>query len=223
MVSPRLRDRQRTYIEQFFKILKHVLEIQESRTRDKDGFSFKFLRFAFIGFHVQQLVRFLRKKIKDWGRKIITLGKYGDYLKQCFDIFERSQIHIIIYHDMKKQNEKVVKELYEFSGVKPFNIESSIRSTKHNTSLYVKPSFSSLLKIRIFFMYRYNDNKTRLYKKSIYSRIIGKLIEIVLIAPSNNVKPVISNDMKQKIFNIYKEDIKMLEKLMDRNLQEWYI
>jgi hypothetical protein len=60
---------QRTYIEQFFKILKHVLEIQESRTRDKDGFSFKFLRFAFIGFHVQQLVRFLRKKMKDWGSK----------------------------------------------------------------------------------------------------------------------------------------------------------
>jgi hypothetical protein len=45
---------QRTYIEQFFKIIKHVLEIQESRTKDKDSFSFKFLRFAFIAFHVQR-------------------------------------------------------------------------------------------------------------------------------------------------------------------------
>ena len=60
---------QRTYIEHFFKILKHVLEIQESRTRDKNSFSFKFLRFAFMAFHVQQLIRFIRKKMKNWSNK----------------------------------------------------------------------------------------------------------------------------------------------------------
>jgi hypothetical protein len=60
---------QRTYIEQFFKIMKHMLKIQESRTRDKDTFTFKFLRFAFIAFHVQKLVRFIRKKMKAWGNK----------------------------------------------------------------------------------------------------------------------------------------------------------
>jgi hypothetical protein len=66
---PRFRDRQRTYIEQFFKTLKHVLKIQESRTKDKNTFSFKFLRFAFIAIHVQQLVRCIRKKMKAWGKK----------------------------------------------------------------------------------------------------------------------------------------------------------
>lgn len=60
---------QRTYIEQFYKIMKHVLKIQESRTRDKDSFSYKFLRFAFIGLHIQKLVRFIRKRMKSWGNK----------------------------------------------------------------------------------------------------------------------------------------------------------
>lgn len=60
---------QRTYIEQFFKILKHMLKIQESRTTNKDEFTFKLLRFAFIGYHVQQMIRFIRKNMKRFGKR----------------------------------------------------------------------------------------------------------------------------------------------------------
>lgn len=86
---------QRTYIEQFFKIMKHMLKIQESRTRDKDTFTFKFLRFAFIAFHVQKLVRFIRKRMKSWGKKgfisvqriMRTDGDFHDLLQSAtFDI-----------------------------------------------------------------------------------------------------------------------------------------
>lgn len=60
---------QRTYIEQFFKILKHVLKIQENRTKTKNAMTFKFLRFAFMAFHVQKLVRFIRKLVPEFRRK----------------------------------------------------------------------------------------------------------------------------------------------------------
>lgn len=60
---------QRTYIEQFFKTIKHVLKIQESRTNNKDKFTFKLLRFSFIAFHVQKLVRIMQKKIKTFKNK----------------------------------------------------------------------------------------------------------------------------------------------------------
>lgn len=60
---------QRTYIEQFFKTIKHILKIQESRTDNKDKFTFKFLRFSFIAFHVQKLVRTMQKKIKIFKNK----------------------------------------------------------------------------------------------------------------------------------------------------------
>ena len=52
---------QRTYIEQFFKILKHMLKIQESRTKDKRTFTFKIIRFFWMALHVQKLVRFVKK------------------------------------------------------------------------------------------------------------------------------------------------------------------
>jgi hypothetical protein len=61
---------QRTYIEQFFKLLKHVFKIQNTRVSSKQEFDTKLHRFAFIAFHAQKLIKFLRKYIK-------TFKKYG--------------------------------------------------------------------------------------------------------------------------------------------------
>lgn len=55
---------QRTYIEQFFKWLKHVLKIHYAITKTKQPFDFKIYRFAFTALHAQLLVRFIRKKNK---------------------------------------------------------------------------------------------------------------------------------------------------------------
>jgi hypothetical protein len=59
---------QRTYIEQFFKILKHTMLIQKSITTSKHDFELKLLRFAFVALHLQLLVKFMRKKQPDFKR-----------------------------------------------------------------------------------------------------------------------------------------------------------
>jgi hypothetical protein len=57
---------QRTYIEQFFKLLKHYLKIQMAVAPSKHDFECKLLRFAFIGMQIQFLVQFIRTA---FGRK----------------------------------------------------------------------------------------------------------------------------------------------------------
>jgi hypothetical protein len=59
----------RTYIEQFFKTMKHVLKIQETRTDSLDTFSNKLLLFFFMAFHVQKIIKFIRSKIKEFNDK----------------------------------------------------------------------------------------------------------------------------------------------------------
>ena len=59
---------QRTYIEQFFKLLKHVLQIQEARTSTKNDFESKLWRFSFIALQAQKIVQFLRKRIKNFDK-----------------------------------------------------------------------------------------------------------------------------------------------------------
>ena len=57
---------QRTYIEQFFKLLKHYMNIQGSITVSKHKFELKLLRFAFVALHIQLIVKTMKKKLKQY-------------------------------------------------------------------------------------------------------------------------------------------------------------
>jgi hypothetical protein len=60
---------QRTYIEQFFKMLKHVLKISEARVRTKAQFENKLWHFAFMALQAEKLVRFIRRQCKEFNKK----------------------------------------------------------------------------------------------------------------------------------------------------------
>lgn len=60
---------QRTYIEQFFKLLKHYLHIQQTITRTKHEFEIKLLRFAFVALHIQVLVKHVRRRFSKFKNK----------------------------------------------------------------------------------------------------------------------------------------------------------
>jgi hypothetical protein len=66
----------RTYIEQFFKTLKHVLKIQNSLVKNKSDFEIKLYLFSFMAWHLQKLVRTIRKKIPEFRKRgILDLQK----------------------------------------------------------------------------------------------------------------------------------------------------
>jgi hypothetical protein len=58
----------RTYIEQFFKLLKHTMQIQQAKTSSKETFEVKLVGFLFLAWQLQKLVAFLRKSF-DFGVK----------------------------------------------------------------------------------------------------------------------------------------------------------
>lgn len=57
---------ERTQIEQFFRLLKHTLQIAQAKTCTKHEFECKLLRFAWIALHTQLLTRHLRKRFKEY-------------------------------------------------------------------------------------------------------------------------------------------------------------
>lgn len=77
----------RTYIEQFFKLLKHSMKIQNSTIRSKEGFENKLFQFMSIAFYLQTFVRFIRKKIDFEVKQKIGLEgiKRQPLLKECMD------------------------------------------------------------------------------------------------------------------------------------------
>ncbi|MDZ7898964.1 MAG: hypothetical protein U5N85_13200 [Arcicella sp.] len=80
---------QRTYIEQFFKLLKHVLLIQEARVTNKEDFEIKLLRFAFVAWHAQKLVKYIRRHIKEFEKKgFIALQRILCSEKEILDLLQ---------------------------------------------------------------------------------------------------------------------------------------
>jgi len=67
----------RTYIEQFFKLLKHRLKIQEARTKDEESFRVKIYNFMFVALQCQKLIKYLRKVCKKFEQKGLK------YLQRC--------------------------------------------------------------------------------------------------------------------------------------------
>jgi hypothetical protein len=56
---------ERTQIEQFFRLLKHTLQIAQAKTCTKHEFECKLLRFAWIALHTQLLTHYLRRRLKE--------------------------------------------------------------------------------------------------------------------------------------------------------------
>jgi hypothetical protein len=84
----------RTYIEQFFKTLKHVLKISEPRTKNKEEFENKLLQFAFLAIEVQKIVRFIRRKSKQFKQKgFIFLQRILCSNKEILDLLQ-NQINV---------------------------------------------------------------------------------------------------------------------------------
>jgi hypothetical protein len=80
---------QRTYIEQFFKILKHVFKIQDARVKTKNEFHAKLLRFAFMAFHAQKLIKFIRRKFKQFDKfGFITIQRILIRDETFFDLLQ---------------------------------------------------------------------------------------------------------------------------------------
>jgi hypothetical protein len=80
---------ERTQIEQFFRLLKHTMSIQQSITTTKHSFEVKVLRFAFVGLHLQLLVKTVRKSIQSFRKKGIgTLRAFCQSDHELLDLLQ---------------------------------------------------------------------------------------------------------------------------------------
>lgn len=86
---------QRTYIEQFFRWLKHVLKIHHSITRTKQEFDLKLYRFAFVALHAQLLVRFVRKKNRRFAKHKMSFQILQRFLASNKKLLQLLRRHLL--------------------------------------------------------------------------------------------------------------------------------
>jgi len=142
---------------------------------------------------------------------LIEIGKYAKNLKRYLGMFDKKQLHVILYDDIKSNPKKVVKELYAFLGVDNSFVPQSLSKTFNTSSTRT----SSLFKL-----------KNRLYhivRNLPFGKTILSFVRPITSHFQTSKKQEYSVSIKDKEFlrEQFVDDIEELEQLLSYNLDIW--
>jgi hypothetical protein len=141
-------------------------------------------------------------------------GFYYEQLKRFFDVFERDQIKIFLFEDFKQNPHQVIQEMFDFIGVDDSFVPDL--GTKFNQG--------GVPKNKGLYGLLFNSSLTAIAKKTITPLLPLKIRNKLESNLKNNLlskpKPM-TLETRSTLQKIYQEDIVKLEKLINRDLQQW--
>ncbi len=149
------------------------------------------------------------KFIDLYHQQYITLGFYYEQVKRYFDVFGRPNVCVILTKDMDNNIYSVFKEICLFLEI-PFI--DNFEFKKFN--VYTEPS-GKLLKILFASSFMRELLKKIIPNENVRERIKSKFFK-------KSKKPQLSNNVREFLIKLYKDDIKKLEELILKDLTDWY-
>jgi len=143
---------------------------------------------------------------------LIDLGLYYRQVKAYLDNF--SDVKILLFDDLKHDADSFMKEIFEFVGVdSTFAPDTSI---SHNVSGVPSDRLHSK------FLYQKRvKGVLRRFAKSIFSEHSFRKIRIFLRDSSLKERPEMSRDLYHELLSVYRDDIQLLQELVNRDLTHW--
>ena len=141
----------------------------------------------------------------------INKGYYFKQLARYYEVFEKENIKIILFSELKKNPINTIKNVFRFLNVD----EDFIPNTKHKANTSGVPK--GLLGYIITKLRYYNLIPNIEFSKYLNKDIINLIYNITYNKPEK-----INIAIKKELTNrYYKEDIKHLENLTNYNLEHW--
>jgi len=138
------------------------------------------------------------------------LGLYYTQLRQYFEIFDRSQVRICLYDDLKRDSVAFMSDLYSFLDVDPsFEPETSLKNV------------SGIPRHRLLHNVTNRDSSLSTALKRVVPEALKGNISRWINTYNLKQKPELSNDIKQRLQSFYREDILQLQDLIQKDLTTW--
>lgn len=161
-------------------------------------------------------------------KNILSYGLYAFSLKKYFKYFPKRNIHIIFYEDLSEDPKRVIKDCYKFLEVNPKFVPKSINRTPMERVYSIKRI--RFQRLESLFLYAKKSRfgvipkKQNLIDQIVLKGLFG--VDKLLIKPffkgyrsGDDIK--ISKETKARIYKYYKNDIKNLEKLLQKDFSKW--
>ncbi len=153
--------------------------------------------------------------------EIIERSMYRKYLSYYLNIFSSKQICIVLFDDIQKKPVETIQRIYNFLGVDKTYIPKNYKK-KYNSSN--TRSSKLFWRINKFYLRRRNSiffKKTFHFAKlcGLDAIFVNNLFDIFKITKKDNIN--ITQHQKQELKNIFRQDIKRLERLICIKLSKW--
>lgn len=152
----------------------------------------------------------------------IMRGMYGSQLQRYFDIFPKEQIRVYLFEDLCERPEEMLKDVFGF-----LNIDDTFKvNFSKNYNVSTMPQ-SGIKQVIYAFIMRQNRLKATLMKilpNNIYWKYIAPLARTLANALRSRKKLAVrplDNVIRQQLIDVYRDDIQLTEKLINRDLQSW--
>jgi hypothetical protein len=148
---------------------------------------------------------------------------HGKQFKNYLDIFPRGQIHTLLYDDIVKNPQKAIKDIYKFLNIddafEPPSLYKKVNETGDKHMAY-----PILFKVvySIYWRMKKITWLMKIVKKFNTLRIAMALAKFGMKkGGAKYEKPPMDPQTRENLRIFYKNDIKLLENLINRDLSEW--
>lgn len=143
---------------------------------------------------------------------------YYEHLRHYFDLFNKENIKVYLTDDIKNDAQDTLGDAYKFIGVRGDFINERVNE-KVNSSLQIRFSFLSK-PIALIVKKLKSSNISPEIRKILYGKLgVKKIVNSLLRKPFKY--PKMADSTRNELIEYYKKDIKMLEKLIERDLDHW--
>jgi hypothetical protein len=198
-----------------------------------------FSQFCFFRFNMKKENEpdFLRALNGYYQEDYLTKSLYYQHMVNILRIFDRENLHVMIFEDISTDPEKVISSLYRFLGASA-SFRPSVLNMKVNQAGVNQKEPPYLWASVVKFIINSDNNLVRKYRAKLRQIIyrVNSLIDdhpypvskenflerIHNIHVERQEKPRLERSIKRLVFEKYfKEDVANLERLLSLDLQDW--
>lgn len=150
----------------------------------------------------------ITSKNKLFYQQYIELGKYYDQISNYKRLFNDKNILIIDYEDFKNKTSLCVSNVFDF-----LQIDTSFMPNldlTHNT--FRKPKFTFIKNLYS------SQSIRRVMNKLIPSKFKNNINQIVF---DKEDKPILSQDLRERLKSIFKNDVNKLSDMLNKDFSKW--
>ncbi len=155
--------------------------------------------------------RYHREKDTTPDTRYLHVGMYSSQVKLFKDVFNKN-VHVILYEDYVDNIDLCINNIFDFLDVERISIDTARR---HMVGGWI---FKNRFLRNLFIP---QNNIKSIVKNLFPNKRIRKVTKGKLMNLSTSNTPQMSNEMRDKLVQFYRDDIVELSKLLKRDLDNW--